>query len=346
MNAPVPGVSAAAGPADRPGDAPRWGVTLPLPGLSLGAHRFLVEALPDLGYGDVWTAEGGGTDAFTPLAATAAWSDGLRLATGVVPAQTRGPAVIAQTAATLAQLAPGRVLLGLGSSVPAHVTDINGIPFDEPFKRTRDVLRFVTRALRGEYVAGDFDTFSIAGYRLPHPPAEPVKVILGALRPGMLRLAFAEGDGAITNLLFPWDVPKVLAAVGPQPPGKELVVKVFVCPTADRDHARRTARPFLAWILNREPYRAFHEWLGNGELLRDCHERWAAGDHEGAQRALSDEVVDALYVSGSPEECRERIARYHLPGVTTVQLYVSPPPGQLARPAALLDTFARLGPGG
>lgn len=58
---------------------------------------------------------------------------------------TRGPAVLAQTAATLAQLAPGRLLLGIGASVPAHVTDINGIPFDEPFKRTRDVLRFVTR---------------------------------------------------------------------------------------------------------------------------------------------------------------------------------------------------------
>ncbi|SHN20652.1 LLM class F420-dependent oxidoreductase [Actinacidiphila paucisporea] len=332
-------------PLDDSGSRLRWGVTLPLPGLPLGAHRFVVEALPGLGYGDVWTAEGGGTDAFTPLAATAAWSDSLRIATGIVPVHTRGPAVLAQTAATLAQLAPGRVLLGLGASVPAHVTDINGIPFDEPYKRTRDVLRFVTRALRGEYVAGDFDTFSIAGYRLPEPPAAPVKVILGALRPGMLRLGFTEGDGAITNLLFPQDVPKVLAAVGPQPPGKELVVKVFVCPTEDRVYARRAARPFLAWILNREPYRKFHEWLGHGELLRDSHERWAAGDREGAQRALPDEVVDALFVSGSPEECRERILSYHLPGVTTVQLYVSATREILASPAALLDTLARLGPG-
>ncbi|MYZ39282.1 MULTISPECIES: LLM class flavin-dependent oxidoreductase, partial [unclassified Streptomyces] len=149
----------------------KWGITLPLPGLTIDRHRFLVERLPDLGYTDVWSAEGGGTDAFTPLAATAAWSPSLRIATGIVPVHTRGPAVLAQTAATLAQLAPGRLLLGLGASVPAHVTDINGIPFDEPFKRTRDVLRFVTRALRGEHIAGDFDTFSITGYRLPHPPA-------------------------------------------------------------------------------------------------------------------------------------------------------------------------------
>ncbi|MGW2543822.1 LLM class F420-dependent oxidoreductase [Kitasatospora sp. NPDC001574] len=329
----------------RPHDPPRWGITLPLPGLSLDRHRFLVERLPDLGYTDVWTGEGGGSDAFTPLAAAAAWSPGLRVGTGIVPVHTRGPAVLAQTAATLAQLAPGRVLLGIGASVPAHVTDINGIPFDEPFKRTRDVLRFVTRALQGEHVSGDFDTFSIAGYRLPEPPAEPVKVILGALRPGMLRLGFTEGDGAITNLLFPEDVPKVLDAVGPQPPGKELVVKVFVCPTEDTEHARRATRPFLAWILNREPYRKFHEWLGNGELLAETHRRWAAGDVEGARRALPDEVVDGLFVSGSPEECRRRILRYHRPGVTTIQLYVSLPPEVLADRNRLLDTLARLGPG-
>ncbi|MGX1274577.1 LLM class F420-dependent oxidoreductase [Streptomyces phaeoluteigriseus] len=327
-----------------PGLPPKWGVTLPLPGLTIDRHRFLVERLADLGYTDVWSAEGGGTDAFTPLATVAAWSPSLRIATGIVPVQTRGPAVLAQTAATLAQLAPGRLLLGLGASVPAHVTDINGIPFDEPYKRTRDVLRFVTRALRGEHIAGDFDTFSITGYRLPHPPRDPVKVILGALRPGMLRLGFREGDGAITNLLFPEDVPKILDAVGPQPPGKELVVKVFVCPTEDTDYAHRATRPFLAWILNREPYRKFHEWLGNGELLRESHERWADGDAAGAQKALPDEVVERLFISGSPEECREKILRYHRPGVTTIQLYVSLPPETFVSRAKVLDTLARLGP--
>lgn len=327
-----------------PSAPPHWGITLPLPGLPLDRHRFLVERLPDLGYTDVWSAEGGGTDAFTPLAAVAAWSDRLRIATGIVPVQTRGPAVLAQTAATLAQLAPGRTILGIGASVPAHVTDINGIPYDEPFKRTRDVLRFTTRALRGEDVGNDFDTFSVSGYRLPHPPAEPVKVILGALRPGMLRLGFTEGDGAVTNLLFPEDVDTVLGAVGPQPPGKELVVKVFVCPTDDTGYARRTTRPFLAWILNREPYRKFHEWLGHGELLADSHRLWAAGDVLGAQQALPDGVVDALFISGSPEECRERILRYHRPGVTTIQLYVALPPAAFASGDTLLDTLGRLAP--
>jgi alkanesulfonate monooxygenase SsuD/methylene tetrahydromethanopterin reductase-like flavin-dependent oxidoreductase (luciferase family) len=112
-------------------------------------------------------------DAFTPLAATAAWDPRLRLDSAIVPVHTRGPAVLAQTAWTLADLADGGLVLGIGSSVPAHVTDLNGIPFDEPLRRTRDTLRFLTRALRGEEVSGAFDTFAIHGFALPAPPARP-----------------------------------------------------------------------------------------------------------------------------------------------------------------------------
>ncbi|MBB2747237.1 LLM class F420-dependent oxidoreductase [Microbispora sp. NBRC 16548] len=323
---------------------PNWGVTLPLSGIPLREHRTLVERLPDLGYGDVWTAEGGGTDAFTPLALTAAWSSSLRLATGIVPVFTRGPAVLAQTAATLAEAAPGRVLLGVGASVPAHVSDINGIPFEEPYKRTRDVVRFLVRAFRGEHVTGPFDTFEITGYGLPWTPVPPPKVLVGALRPGMLRLGFTEGDGAISNLLYASDVPKIVEAVGPQPPGKELVVKVFVCPSDDPVFVRPATRPFLAWILNRAPYKAFHEWLGHGDELAEAHARWERGDRRGAEDALPDRLVEELFVSGTPEECREKIRRFHHPAVTTIQLYVSLPPEVLADPASVLEVLRRLGP--
>ncbi|CUU58032.1 probable F420-dependent oxidoreductase, Rv3093c family [Parafrankia irregularis] len=303
----------------------RWGITLPLAGVPLREHQPIVTGLAAAGYTDVWTAEGGGLDAFTPLAVAAAWAPQLRLASAIVPVHTRGPAVIAQTAATLADLTSGGLVLGIGSSVAAHVTDINGIEFTEPFKRTRDVLRFLTRVFDGEVVSGAFDTFAIRGFALRDAPRIRPKVILGALRPRMLRLGFAEGDGVVTNMLFARDVPTVLGAVGPQPAGKELVVKVFVCPVEDPVLARRLTRPFLAWILNQEPYHAFHEWLGNGDLLAASYQRYLAGDAAGAERELPDEVVDGLFVHGTPEECRRRIAEYVQPGVTAIQLYLQAP---------------------
>src|SRR5262249_46372784 len=151
-----------------------WGLTIPLTGLPLAEHADLVRALPDLGYTDVWSSEVAGADAFTPLAVASQWAPSLRLGTAVVPVYTRGPALIAMSAATLAGLAPGRFVLGIGASSPVVVQDWNGIPYEEPYKRTRDVLRFVRTALAGERV-GRFE--------LETPPEQPPPVLLAALRP-------------------------------------------------------------------------------------------------------------------------------------------------------------------
>src|SRR5688500_7476867 len=93
---------------DRAGDPdPRYGITIPFAGVPLAEQRQLISELTDLGQTDVWSAESGGADAFTPLALASVWAPRLRLGTGIVPAYTRGPATLAQCAATLAAAAPG-----------------------------------------------------------------------------------------------------------------------------------------------------------------------------------------------------------------------------------------------
>ncbi|WP_035130461.1 LLM class flavin-dependent oxidoreductase [Conexibacter woesei] len=301
----------------------RWGLNLPLPGLPLPAHRPIVEQLPDLGFDSVWTGEGGGQDAFTPLAAAAAWQPRLGLGTGVVPAATRGPAVLAQTAATLAELSSGPVLLGVGSSVPAHVEALNGVPFTRPLTHTKDTVRTLKRSLSGDGAP---------------------RVILGALRAQMLRFAYDEGDGAIVNLVFAQDLQEVLARADAPRPGKETIVKLFVCPTPDRDHARAHGRAFLGWLINQRPYHAFHAELPNAPRLAKSQQRFAQGDTLGARAALPDDVVDALWLSGHPEEIREQIARYLQPGVTRIVLYVAPTPELIRNPYALPDVLHAIRP--
>ena len=90
-----------------------------------------------------------GTDAFTPLALASTWTDQLRLGTAIVSAFTRGPALLAMSAAALAEAAPGRFVLGLGAASPAIVQSWNGIDFDRPYLHTRDVLRILRVALAG-----------------------------------------------------------------------------------------------------------------------------------------------------------------------------------------------------
>ncbi|MDA2969149.1 MAG: LLM class flavin-dependent oxidoreductase, partial [Actinomycetota bacterium] len=137
----------------------RPGMTVPLPG-HLHAQRENYKKLADLGYTDIWSAESDGADAFTPLAMAAAWEPRLRLGTAIVPAYTRSPALMAQSVATLADAAPGRFAIGIGSSSNVIVEKWNAIPFVEPYKKVRDVVRFLQDAMTGEKITKNYDTFN------------------------------------------------------------------------------------------------------------------------------------------------------------------------------------------
>jgi probable F420-dependent oxidoreductase len=301
----------------------RDGMTAPLPG-HLHTHREKLQELADLGYTDLWSAEADGADAFTPLALAAAWEPRLRLGTAIVPAFTRAPACMAQCVASLADAAPGRFAIGIGSSSNVIVERWNGVPFEEPYRRVRDVVRFLKDALSGEKVAKSYDSFTIQGFKLGVRPEEPPKILVAALREGMLRLAGREADGAIINWLSAEDVTRVAGVVRQFGEDKEIVARIFVCPSEDADAVRAGARFAIAAYLNVPVYAAFHEWLGRGDVLGGMWDAWRAGDRKAALEAIPDAVVDELVVHGSPAECRARIDQYFANGVTTSSLALLP----------------------
>jgi alkanesulfonate monooxygenase SsuD/methylene tetrahydromethanopterin reductase-like flavin-dependent oxidoreductase (luciferase family) len=94
----------------------RWGLTLPLPGITLADHRAVLAQAERLGYTDAWSGEADYGDAFTPLAVAAGCTARMRLGTGIANTFTRGPETLAASAFSLADAAPGRFCLGLGSS--------------------------------------------------------------------------------------------------------------------------------------------------------------------------------------------------------------------------------------
>ena len=303
----------------------REGVTIPLPG-PLHAQRDRIVELADLGYSDVWTAEADGADGLTPLALTSVWEPRLRLGTAILPAYTRAPACMAQSAATMAAAAPGRFVLGIGSSSNVIVERWNGVPFEEPYKKVRDMVRFLRDAFAGEKVTRRYDTFEINGFRLGVPVDEAPKIVVAALRDGMLRMAGRESDGAITNWLGPGDVPQVAAALAEGSGGepRELVARLFVCPSENTELVRAGARRAIAANMNVPVYAAFQRWLGRGDALAGMWEAWQAGDRKQALEEIPDEVVDDLIVHGSVDRCRELIDRYFENGVTTSSLSIMP----------------------
>ncbi len=305
-------------------------MTIPLSDVRLHDHRDIFRRLVDSGYTDVWSAESSGSDGFTPLALAAAWAPELRLGTAIVPAFTRGPALLAQSAASMADAAPGRFVMGVGSSSNVIVERWNDIPFEQPYQKCRDVIRFLRASLGGEKVTETYETFDIKGFRLDLVPEEAPPIVLAALREGMLRLAGREADGAITNWLSADDaatVSKIVHDAAPVDPDggeaeREVVARLFVCPSTNAEEVRASARRAIAAYMNVPVYAAFHRWLGREESLGGMWDAWQAGDRKAALAAIPDAVVDELFIHGSPEECREHIGRYVENGIDTPVLTV------------------------
>ncbi|MFM8237368.1 MAG: LLM class F420-dependent oxidoreductase [Actinomycetota bacterium] len=313
----------------------RHGITFPFDGIPLLEQREIVRELVDLGYTDLWSAESGGYDAFTPLAVAAQWAPELRLGTAIVPVYTRGAHTLASTVASMCAAAPGKFALGIGSSSDVIVERWNDMRFEEPYKRVRDTIAFLRAALAGEKVDEAYETFRVRGFRLGIPVADPPPIFVAALRAGMLRLAGTKGDGAIINWLSAADVRTVAPHVGPD---KEIVARIFVLPIDDAETARAVGRRAIASYLTVPVYAAFHEWLGRGEELADLWRLWSEGDRRAASAAIPDRVVDDLLVWGTPEACREKIAAYAANGVTT------PAPALFCGPDQLRSVLRAIAP--
>ncbi|WP_146751182.1 LLM class flavin-dependent oxidoreductase, partial [Pseudomonas aeruginosa] len=137
----------------------------------------------------------------------------MRLGTAIANVYTRGPATLASTAAGLADLAPGRFVLGIGAGSQPIVESWNGGKFSRPATRVREMAQFLRAALAGERVVWKGETFTVDGFRLTRVPTQPVPIYVAALREGMLKVAGQVGDGVILNWLSPDDLPRSVGVV-------------------------------------------------------------------------------------------------------------------------------------
>jgi probable F420-dependent oxidoreductase len=285
----------------------RWGLTLPLPATPLAAHEELVKRAEAAGYTDLWSGETAGPDGFTPLTLSAAWTERARLGTGIVGVFQRGPALLAQEAAALADASEGRFVLGIGSSSDRIVEGWNGIPFEKPLSRVRETLDFLATALAGERTA--------SGFKLESPPAERVPVVLAALRGKMLELAVQRADGAFTNFLPMGGLDKVTAQLEGAPQGFELLCRFFCLP-GEREAVEPLARFMFSSYITVPVYTAFYRWLGYGEEIDPMVAAWESGDRQAAAAAAPWKLIEEMFIFGSPQEMKARIGAFVEGGVT------------------------------
>jgi probable F420-dependent oxidoreductase len=273
-----------------------------------------------LGYEALWIGEVDAVDVVVPASVAAVNTSSIVIGS-LFNVFTRAPTNVALAAAGLGHLAPGRMAVVLGASSPLFVERWNGIPYERPYDRVRDYLHFVGVALSGQRVSGPFATFSSSGFSIENPPVAPPRILVAAAMPRTMRLGSDQADGLVLNWLSPRDLDRLEALRCSR---DRIWLSTLVCPSPDPQVVDEMLRPLIADYLSAPAYAALQQMVGRGPALTAMWERFAAADRSGAWAQLPRAVIDELVVSGTPEECGERLRaderRYGVHLVATLYL--------------------------
>ena len=238
----------------------------------------------DNGIPDGWFSDSGAPDTLTQIAAVAHHTRDIRIGVAVTPVYTRTPAVIAASVNVIAQVLPGRFVMGLGSSSQTIMGQWNGIPLEKPLSRVKETAILVRSMLKGEKSDFQGETLFSRGYRQA-PLEDPPPIYLAALRPNMIEMAAEVGDGVIFNLWPKGALPKMMEHVrigaeraGRDPHDVEIVNRFMVLVTDDKSEGRNLFRAAFAPYYATPVYNKFLSWAGYEDAARTIREGWAEKD--------------------------------------------------------------------
>lgn len=310
----------------------------------------LVQYAEDRGYEAVWQAESRlARDATIPMAAFAAVTDRIKIGAGVVNNWTRNAALMASTFSTLDDLAPGRILLGLGAWWEPLASKV-GVDRRKPLTAMREMIYVVRALLNDERVSFDGEFVKLDGVELDYVYHErrpkDVPIYLGATGMKMMELGGEIADGLLLNYLVSPEYNKRAIehiGIGAERAGRSLAEvdrpQLIVCSLADdRKVALDAARMLVTQYLGQQP----HIMEASGvptELIDEITAvlTWPATHDEvkAASKIVPDEIVQMITASGTPDECRAKVAEYMANGCTCPVLYPLGPDVD-----AMIDAFA------
>jgi 5,10-methylenetetrahydromethanopterin reductase len=301
------------------------------------------------GFEAVWQAESRLVrEATVPMAAYAAVTSRIKVASGVVPIWTRNVGLLAATFATLDELAPGRVILGLGAWWEPLASKV-GINRRRPLQAMREVVEATRRLLAMQRVSyqGEFVHLDGVEIDIVHGDRSPkrVPIYVGATGMQMMELAAEVADGVVLNyMVAPGYTRRAMEAIaaGAERAGRRVEdidrPQLVVCSLdEDRERALDRSRELLTQYLGQQPH--IMKASGVDPALIEAIGKvlsWPAGPEEikKAMRLVPDEAVQMITASGTPSECRAKVDEYLAAGATCPILY---PLGDDVR--AMIDTF-------
>jgi probable F420-dependent oxidoreductase len=284
----------------------KLGVWTWLDGLSGPEAAEFARKLEDWGYAALWVPEAVGRDPFALISYLAAGTERLILATGIANIYARDAMTMNAIHKTIADLADGRFILGLGVSHGHLVAKVRGHEYGKPVSTMRDYLEKMEKAL---FVARE--------------PEQAAPIVLAALRPRMLGLAAEKTRGAHPYFVPPEHTARAREILGA---GRWLCPEQMVLCETDPSKAREIARKHMAIYLGLPNYQNNLKWLG----FEDAD----------FQDGGSDRVVDAIVAWGDEKAIRERVQAHWDAGADHVCIQPFRPDGEMGPDLRLLEALA------
>jgi len=282
----------------------------------------------DLGYDSIWVPEAWSYEQFQLLTEIALATKRLRVATGIANVFSRSPGLLAMSVATLDEISEGRAILGLGTSGKLVIENFHGIPYRKPLTRLTDTIRIVRALLRGERLDPSLSSLmDLRHFKLEmRPRRADVPIYVASLQEKAIRTIGEVADGWLPTF-WPYRhlsdgvalMAEGAASAGRDPKTLEVAPFVGVVPLDDVDAARGMIKPLVSFYIGGMGtyYHAMFCRYGfqeNADRVRDLYN---SGKRKEAAAAVSDELIDAIAICGSPAYCRERLADWQRAGMGT-----------------------------
>jgi 5,10-methylenetetrahydromethanopterin reductase len=268
-----------------------------------------------LGYNSVWiTDHFNNRNVYVSLSFIANYTDRIMLGPGVTNPYMVHPVMTAQSIASLGEVAPGRVMCGIGAGDRTSL-DIVGVNTSKPLTTIRESVEIIRRQLEREKTSYEGSIYQIkAGARFNFKVDEKIPIYIGAQGPKMLQLAGSIGDGALINASNPDEIKRAVELVkkGVEKAGRkqsdvDVAAYTSFSVAENEKKAKKAVGPVVAYIVAGSPHSVLEGFDISASTADTIRGFLAKRDWGEAFSAVDSKMIDAFSVCGTPDTCVEKI---------------------------------------
>jgi probable F420-dependent oxidoreductase len=280
------------------------------------------------GFDSVWATEFFHQNGLVRMAALAAATERVKIGSAIVNSFTRTPVLTASGIMDIDEISCGRAILGLGSGTRSMNTRWYSVPFDvPPAPRMEEVVKVVRAAVAarnggGLKFEGEHYNVSIPHYFRPNAPREQIPIYVAAVNKGMIRCAARVADGLVGHPVYTREYIKSVVLPALEGSQCQLAPYVICSISDDVELARNEVRAQIAFYYTTAMYHSILDangWREQGETIATA---FKAGDMKGMAAAVTDQMIDEIAITGTPEEVKQRLEQWR--GLTEQPLIYSP----------------------